>query len=437
MHVGYVGLGAMGSALARRLLAGHTLSVCDLNSAAVAAFEKLGASAAPSAADLARRCDIVLLCLPRSSDVRKVIFGPGGLAEGLTAGKIVIDQTSGVPSETRDIAQQLAARGVAMIDAPVAGGVPAAEEGTITIMASGPVDAYEKALPILHSISRNVHWCRGPLGNGQAIKLVNNSMNAACRLATLEVVAMGKKMGLSLKAMTDSLNSGAGRNRTSKAMLPALIEGKASTNFSLSLMLKDMNQAASMGMECGAPMAITNIVRGLLQIGVNTLGENARLEDVVGLIESMAGTRLTDVSNAASAQGPATMSDLAKVVDNAVDACNRLITYENAAMGFKYGLAIEDMSKVINTSSGWSGASERILPVLGSGGQTADVPLQRVVKDLDLACRMGMGCGAPMLIANTVRSIFEAGANELGGTADIDEIAGLFETMADTKFAGG
>src|SRR5437899_560228 len=105
MKVGYIGLGAMGNALARRLLTAHSVTVWDINRAAVAAFQELGASAASSAAHMARECEVVVLCLPRSSDVRQVIFGPGGLAEGVVSGQIVIDQTSGTPAETAHIAQ--------------------------------------------------------------------------------------------------------------------------------------------------------------------------------------------------------------------------------------------------------------------------------------------------------------------------------------------
>jgi 3-hydroxyisobutyrate dehydrogenase len=295
MQIGYVGLGAMGGALARRLLAERSLTVWDLNRDAVVALEGLGASAAPSAAELARRCDVVLLCLPRSSDVRQLIFGSTGLADGLAPGKLVIDQTSGIPGETRSLARQLAAQGARMIDAPVSGGVSGAAAGTITIMTSGPDDAYEQALPVLRSISPNIFRCGRRVGDAQAMKLVNNAMSVSCRLATLEIVAMGKKMGLSLETMTDVINKGSGRNRTSNVMLRTMVDGKPSlSNFALSLMLKDVNQAIELGMECGSPMAITNIVRGLLQIGVNTLGDNPQLEEVLGLIESMAATRIVE-----------------------------------------------------------------------------------------------------------------------------------------------
>lgn len=294
MHVGYIGLGAMGGALARHLLDKYTLSVLDINKATVDAFVQLGARAATSAADMARQCDIVLLCLPRSSDVRHVIFGPGGLAEGLSAGKIVIDQTSGVPGDTREFAERLGAMGVSLFDAPVSGAMATAIAGTISIIASGPAQALERAMPVLKSISANVFDCGGRVGNGQTMKAVNNMMNAGCRLATLEAVAMGRKYGLSLAAMTQALNHTTGRNYTTQGMLVAIAEGRQSTKFALSLQVKDMNQAMLMGVDHGVPMPISGAVRGLLQIGLNTLGENPQLEDMIRLIESMAGTRLAD-----------------------------------------------------------------------------------------------------------------------------------------------
>ena len=292
MRVGYIGLGAMGGALARHLVGKHTLSVLDLNSAAVAAFEQLGAHAAPSSKELARNCEVVLLCLPRSADVERVLFGPEGLVEGLSPGAIVVDQTSGIPNETRKFARRLADIGVSMIDAPVSGAMATAIAGTVSIIASGPKDAFEKVLPVLEAISPNVFHCGERVGNGQTMKAVNNMMNAGCRLATLEAVAMGRKVGLSLEAMTEALNHTTGRNFTTQGMLVAIAEGRQSTKFGLALQVKDVNQALSMGMEHGVPMPISDIVRGLLQIGLNSLGEKSQLEEMIRVIESMAGTRL-------------------------------------------------------------------------------------------------------------------------------------------------
>lgn len=282
----------MGGTLARHLVGRYPLNVLDINKAAVAGFEELGARAAASAAELARDCDIVLLCLPRSTDVEHVIFGPAGLAAGLGRGKIVVDQTSGVPSATREFARRLGDIGVSMLDAPVSGAMATAVAGTISIIASGPKDAFEKALPVLKSISANVFHCGERIGNGQTMKAVNNMMNVGCRLATLEAVAMGRKYGLALEAMTEALNSTTGRNYTTQGMLPAIAEGRQSTKFSLALQLKDMDQALMLGLERGVPMPMASVGRALLQIALNTLGENAQLEQLIQVIASMAGTRL-------------------------------------------------------------------------------------------------------------------------------------------------
>ena len=604
MKVGYIGLGAMGKPLAQRLVGAYELYVWDLNTAASAEFETMGATVAPSALEMARRCDVILLCLPKTEHVRQVIFGPDGLAEGLTEGKLLIDQTSGVPEETRDIARRLGERGIALIDAPVAGGAAAAQAGQVAIMMSGAPQACEKADPILRTISANVFRCGDRVGDGQAMKLVNNVMNGACRLATLEVVAMGRKMGLSLATMIDVLNKSTARNRITLNMLPAINEGRSATNFALPLMVKDVHQALALGMKAGAPMPIGSITLALLQIGVNTLGEQSRLEDVVGLVESMAGTRLRDESSAQVVQediapttdpdklvvgyvglgamgaalvrrlllsrkvhvydvrpeitreleaegaiveadlpslaracdvimicvpdsaivrkvlfgegglvkglsagkivvdqttgdpaatrrmasdleslgvalvdapisgGPggvaagtvATMCSgpqdtyaqvrpilesisphvvycggtgyghIAKLVKNALGTCNRMIAYEAVAMGVKVGLKLADIEQVINKGSGWSATFERIMPVLRSGGRSAISRLELMAKDIGLASDLAVSCGAPMLIANAARSVVEAGVNELGAEANIDELARLYEARAGVKF---
>ena len=299
MRIGYIGLGALGSELARRFLPGHELCVWDMSPTATAAFRGTGAEVVASAAELGKRCEVVITCLPRSSDVQALLFGTGGLADSLQPGSLLIDQTSGVPAETLQMAEQLAARGIAMLDAAVSGSPQFVAEGSATLMAGGSDEVFERALPVLKAITPTVYRCGMRVGDGQAMKMVNNAMNAGCRLGTLEVVAVGRKSGLSLECMTDVLNKGGARNQTTVKMLPAIAKGKSSTNFALSLMLKDVNQAMSLGIDVGVPLPITNVVRGLLQIGVNTMGSEARLEDMVGLMESMASTRLSRSDDAA------------------------------------------------------------------------------------------------------------------------------------------
>ena len=302
MRIGYIGLGAMGGALARHLVGTFPLSVFDLNQAAVESFVALGATRAATPAELARNSDVILLCLPRSSDVQAVLFGPNGVAEGLSAGKIVVDQTSGVPSETRSFARQLEEMDVSLFDAPVSGAMATAIAGTISIIASGPDAAFRKALPVLQAISPNVFHCGERVGNGQTMKTVNNMMNVSCRLATLEVVAMGRKVGLSLEAMTDAINATTARNYTSQGMLPAIAEGRQSTKFWLALQVKDIHQAIGLAAEQKVPMPIGGAARSILQIGLNSLGKDAQLEQMIGVIESMADTKFVDAPKPAGSQ---------------------------------------------------------------------------------------------------------------------------------------
>lgn len=292
MDIGYIGLGALGGELAKRFLGKHDLHVWDLNPDALQRFESLGARPAHSAAELATRCKVILTCLPRSSDVDQMVFGPEGLARTLQPGTLIIDQTSGVPEQTREIASRLAESGVLMMDAAVSASPLVVAQGLTTLMASGPDQAYEMALPILRVITETIYRCGSRVGDGQAMKMVNNAMNGACRIGTLEVVALGRKLGLPLSVITQVLNHGPAHNQTTDKMLPAIEQGKESTNFALALMLKDVNQAVALGMSNNAPMPISAITRGVLSLGLNKLGLTSRLEDVIGIIESMAGTRI-------------------------------------------------------------------------------------------------------------------------------------------------
>ncbi|MFJ4048943.1 NAD(P)-binding domain-containing protein [Pseudomonas hunanensis] len=304
MTIGYIGLGAMGSALARQLLAHHPLQVCDLNQQAVATLAAQGAHAVPSLTELAQECSVILLCLPRSANVEQVLFGPGGLYPHLREGTLIIDQTSGIPAQTRAFADRLRARGCSLVDAPVAGGVPAAQAGTITIMLAGQAADCARALPVLQMISPRVYHCSERVGDGQALKLVNNIINAGYRISTLELVALGRKLGVPLAVLSEALNTSWAQNFTSRHLLTALLEGRPSSDFALQLMIKDLNQALSLGLEVEAAMPMGSLARSVMQMALSLLGEQACLDDLVGFSESLAGVRLVDGLAAVQGEAP-------------------------------------------------------------------------------------------------------------------------------------
>lgn len=395
MNILYIGLGAMGSALAGRLLDHHTLSVWDLNSAAVAFFVQRGAMPASDTAMAVRDADIVMLCLPRSADVHQAIFGAGGMATQLRPGQLVIDQTSGTPRETERIAAELVTRGVDMVAAPVSGNPGLVSAGRATIMASGNGEACERALPVLERLAAHVLHCGPRVGDAQAMKLVNNTINAGCRLATLETAALGRALGLSLVAITQALNAGLGRNRPSEVMLPALQAGRPASDFRLELMLKDVNQTLSLARELGVAMPLASLVRGLHQIGVNTLGEHAQLDQVAELMETMTATRIAAPGGAENGEAIATVQALGA-------ACNIALSWEAVHLARQYGLTLPAIASVLAVSSGGTGATPDVLAI--DEGRALRPLLRPWLPELNRAAEAAARLGAPLLLGEAVRS---------------------------------
>jgi 3-hydroxyisobutyrate dehydrogenase len=291
--VGYVGLGAMGAALARRLLLSHKIHVFDVRPQAVRELETEGAIAATDLLSLARTCDVIMICVPTSGVVREVLFGKAGLAQGLSPGKTIVDQTTGDPEATRSMAAELQELGVALLDAPVSGGPAGALAGTIATMCSGPTDAYARLRGVLGSISPNVVYC-GPTGNAHIVKLVKNAVGACNRLITYEAVAMGVKNKLKLEDIANAVNQNSGWSKTFERILPALASGVETAKLRLELMVKDLALASSLGMSCGAPMLIANAVRSTVEAASNELGGDANIDELARVFEARAGIKFAD-----------------------------------------------------------------------------------------------------------------------------------------------
>ena len=425
MRIGYVGLGAMGGALSAHLAKAFDLTVFDRNPRAMAALIALGAKAARSTAELARSCDVILLCLPRSSDVQDAIFGPDGLAEGFGPGKLVIDQTSGVPAITNAIAERLTAVGVAMLDAPVSGGIPAAQSGAVTIIASGPGAAWTIAEPVLKAMTQKVFHCSERPGDGQALKLVNNAIGAGYRIATLELVALGRKLGLSLSQLVDTLNAGPAANFTTRNMLAGLVAGRSTTNFALSLMVKDLNEALAMAVHTAAPMPMTAGARGVMQIGLNLMGKDAKLDDVIQLTEQLAGVKFKDTTASSTLLDE---PDLPAALELATVVCNALAVSECVAMGAKFGLRMEEMARILNVGSAWSAASEKILPALANGeAPQLAVTLGEANAALTRLTRLAGDTGIPLMLPYAAFGSLQRVMNVSGENADLGALTSAFQ----------
>jgi len=289
MRLGYVGLGRMGGAIARRLLKSRPLRVYDLRPAAIADLGAAGGIATQSPAALARECDLVFTCLPTSAEVRTALFGEDGIAAGLPEGGIVVDMTTGDPLATRALAEELAKSGRQLVDAPVSGGPAGAAAGTLAIMVGGTPEAFARCKPALEAISPNV-FHTGAVGTGHTMKLVNNVVAAATRQVTFEALALGVKNGLDFATCVEVLSKGSGCNYTLTNTMPLFMADPSRLSFTMALMLKDVKLATQLGRDTGVPMPLCGLAHERLLAGLHAHGaevDNMRLlksyEDEAGV----------------------------------------------------------------------------------------------------------------------------------------------------------
>jgi 3-hydroxyisobutyrate dehydrogenase len=292
MKVGYIGLGNMGTPIVRRLLLAHEVAVYDTRPSAVAGLAAEGAVGCHSIADVVNRSEVLMLCLPGSTQVRSVLFGPGGVVEAAAVGTIVIDQTTGDPGETRAMAAEMRRAGLDLVDAPVSGGPVAAERGDIAIMVGADGPALGAVAPVLHAISSRISPVGG-VGAGHMVKLVNNLVSVIQSAGTLEAMALAAKNGVEpARALGILLQTSADNGYLGKFVAAQILTGNLDSGFALNVLLKDGKLAVRLGTEAGLPMMFGAAARDVYQVAVNMLGGDADGSALAVAIDRLAGTRL-------------------------------------------------------------------------------------------------------------------------------------------------
>jgi 3-hydroxyisobutyrate dehydrogenase len=289
-RIGYVGLGVMGGALARRLLREHKLTVFDLSPERCAEFAALGATVAASPAEVGAASDIVLTCLPTSAQVRQVIFGDNdGLIRGLKPGGMIADQTSGATAATKAMAAELADTGIELIDAPVSGGPRGADAGTIAIMVGGTDEQYARIAPVLAVITPNATHV-GPLGAGHTLKALNNMMSAANRLLAFEAVSIAAANGLDPATVVDVINKSSGRNNATMTVFPGnIFTDDFEARFTMALMEKDVALAAELAVGGFQDLTLTPLILRNYRAGMERFGRNGDIHQMLRFYEEAAG----------------------------------------------------------------------------------------------------------------------------------------------------
>ena len=255
--VGFVGLGRMGWPMATNLMrAGHRLIVRDADSEVERRFaEQLGAEAAGEGSAFAD-AGAVITMLPDGRAVQEAVI-TDGIADALGGRAVVIDMSSSSPRDTRELGRQLERRSIAVVDAPVSGGVARATDGTLAIMAGADDEAaLDRVLPILEVLGRRV-FRTGPLASGHAMKALNNFCAAAGYAALAEALVLGRDFGLTPSTMVEIVNESTGRSFVSEVVFrEEVITGRYATGFALGLLAKDVTIAAGLaeGSEFDAPV---------------------------------------------------------------------------------------------------------------------------------------------------------------------------------------
>jgi 3-hydroxyisobutyrate dehydrogenase-like beta-hydroxyacid dehydrogenase len=290
--LGFVGVGNMGGPMAGRLLdAGYGLTIYDIRDAAMAPLAARGATIAGSSRAVANAADIVFFSLPEPQDVQAEALGERGVGKGARA-RILVDLSTTGPRTTRHVARTLEEAGIAMVDAPVSGGIAGASKGSLAVMASGPDEAFLRVEPMLRIFGRLFRIGDQP-GQGQVMKLANNLLSACALAATSEVMVMGVKAGLDPSLMIDVINSGTGRNTASETKFPlSILPRRFAYGFTTGLMHKDVRLCLEEAEALAVPMWVGKAVRGIWQLAETELGPHSDYTEIIRCLEQRAGVEV-------------------------------------------------------------------------------------------------------------------------------------------------
>lgn len=268
MKIGLIGLGIMGTPMSLNLLkAGHPLTVYNRTRTKCRPLEEAGARVAGSPARVAASTDVIITMVTDTPDVEDVLFGPKGVAESISPGKIVVDMSTISPEKTEEFASRLAALGAEMLDAPVSGGQKGAREGTLTIMVGGKKEVFAQCLPIFRALGRNIFHV-GPHGNGQRVKLVNQVICGLNILAVVEGLRFAGAAGLDIKTAFEVVSTGAASSWMLSNLGKAILADDFSPGFRVALQSKDLRLARDSMLRLGMKAPGTELASSLFEEAV-------------------------------------------------------------------------------------------------------------------------------------------------------------------------
>lgn len=265
MKIGFIGLGIMGKPMSKNLLkAGYSLIVLDRNTAVLDELLSAGATVAATPKALAEQCDIIITMLPNSPHVKEVVLGENGVIEGARPGAVLIDMSSISPLVSREISEMLAAKQVAMLDAPVSGGEPKAVDGTLSVMVGGDKAVFDKCFDIMKAMSGSVVHT-GNIGAGNVTKLANQVVVALNIAAMSEALVLATKAGVDPDLVFQAIRGGLAGSTVLEAKAPMVMDRNFKPGFRIDLHIKDLANALNTSHDIGAQLPLTAAVMEMMQ----------------------------------------------------------------------------------------------------------------------------------------------------------------------------
>ncbi len=273
MKVGFIGLGLMGSPMAKNIARkGFSLSVYNRSPEKTIGFEGM-ATICESPAEAARNSEIIVTMVTGPDDVKEICLGKNGIVEGSKSGTIVIDMSTIGPEAAREICNELKSKGIQFIDAPVTGSTPRAISGELTIFAGGDESSFVKAKPVLESMGKDIHYM-GESGSGQAIKLINNMIVASIMTAMSEGMLLADAEGLPREKVMKALENTPAMAPFMKLKMPNFVKNEFPVLFTIRNMKKDLDLAKNEAKKGRKKLPVLEEVSRLYDEGTATgLGE--------------------------------------------------------------------------------------------------------------------------------------------------------------------
>lgn len=265
MKLGFVGVGNMGNPMAMNLVkAGHALQVFDIRKESAANLLEAGATWAASPKEAATGAEATFLSLPMPADVERVVLADDGVLAGTKSGGAIFDMSTNSPTVVRELCTKAQTKGVALLDAPVSGGVRGARNATLAIMVGGAKAEYDKYESALKAMGANVIHC-GDIGAGNVVKLVNNMLAFIHMMGAAEAMVLGAKAGVDPNIIWQAVKASSGGSFVWESGTRAILRDKLAPTFTIDLASKDIGLAVDLGKDYGVPLKMGSAAQELIK----------------------------------------------------------------------------------------------------------------------------------------------------------------------------